>query len=79
MPVTVGGSIGSPVVSNKTFFFGDYEYFRNTHGLVNNLTLPTAKMRASMTASSASCARAGGITIGNALSAIARVMLRQHG
>ena len=41
-----GGSFGGPIVSNKTFFFGDYEQFRNEKGQVNNLTLPTAKMRA---------------------------------
>ncbi len=40
-----GGSFGGPIVSNKTFFFGDYEQFRSEKGQVNNLTLPTAKMR----------------------------------
>ncbi len=40
-----GGSFGGPIVSNKTFFFGDYEGLKNEKGQVNNLTLPTAKMR----------------------------------
>ena len=40
-----GGSLGGPMVSNKTFFFADYEGLRNTKGQVNNLTLPTVKMR----------------------------------
>ncbi len=40
-----GGSLGGPLVSNRTFFFADYEGLRNTKGQVNNLTLPTLKMR----------------------------------
>jgi hypothetical protein len=40
-----GGSFGGPLVSSKTFFFADYEGLRNTKGQVNNLTLPTLKMR----------------------------------
>jgi hypothetical protein len=40
-----GGSLGGPVVSNRTFFFADYERFHSDRGLVNNLTIPTMKMR----------------------------------
>ena len=40
-----GGSLGGPLVSNRTFFFADYEGLRNTKGQVNNLTIPTLKMR----------------------------------
>jgi hypothetical protein len=40
-----GGSIGGPIVSNRTFFFGDYERLNSTSGQVNNLTIPTLKMR----------------------------------
>ena len=40
-----GGSIGGPVVSNRTFFFADYERLNSTSGQVNNLTIPTLKMR----------------------------------
>ncbi len=40
-----GGSFGGPIVANRTFFFGDYENLRNERGLVQTLTLPTAKMR----------------------------------
>ena len=40
-----GGSLGGPLVANRTFFFADYEGLRNTKGQVNNLTLPTLKMR----------------------------------
>jgi hypothetical protein len=31
--------------SNRTFFFADYEGFRQRHGQVNNLTVPTLAMR----------------------------------
>lgn len=40
-----GGSLGGPLVSNRTFFFADYEGLRNTKGQVNNLTIPTLKMQ----------------------------------
>ena len=40
-----GGSLGGPVVANRTFFFGDYERLDSTSGQVNNLTIPTLKMR----------------------------------
>jgi carboxypeptidase family protein len=41
-----GGSIGGPVVKNRTFFFADYEKFKQTQGLTFVSTVPTAKMRA---------------------------------
>ena len=40
-----GGSVGGPIISNRTFFFGDYERFHSDRGQVNNLTIPTMKMR----------------------------------
>ena len=40
-----GGSIGGPVLRNRTFFFADYERLNATSGQVNNLTIPTLKMR----------------------------------
>ena len=40
-----GGSLGGPVSQNRTFFFGDYERLNATSGQVNNLTIPTLKMR----------------------------------
>src|SRR5687768_17130285 len=40
-----GGSLGGPVVPNRTFFFGDYERLNSTSGQVNNLTIPTLKIR----------------------------------
>jgi hypothetical protein len=40
-----GGSIGGPLVRDRTFYFADYEGFRNRQGQVNVLTVPTARMR----------------------------------
>ena len=36
-----GGSIGGPVQKNKTFFFYDWETFKNNRGQVNTATVPT--------------------------------------
>ena len=40
-----GGAIGGPIVKNKTFFFADYDGFRQDLGRVFVNTVPTAKMR----------------------------------
>ena len=40
-----GGAIGGPIITNKTFFFGDYDGFRQTLGRVFVNTVPTLKMR----------------------------------
>ncbi len=36
-----GGSIGGPIRKNKTFFFGDYQGFRQTQGGTSILSVPT--------------------------------------
>jgi hypothetical protein len=36
-----GASLGGPIFRNKTFFFGDYEGFRQVAGLTYNSTVPT--------------------------------------
>jgi hypothetical protein len=41
-----GGSLGGPVLHNKTFFFADVERFNVTQGVTTVVTVPTAKMRA---------------------------------
>jgi Carboxypeptidase regulatory-like domain/TonB dependent receptor len=40
-----GGAIGGPISRNKTFFFADYDGFRQTVGRVFVTTVPTLKMR----------------------------------
>lgn len=41
-----GGSIGGPLVKNRTFFFGDYEQYRVVQGVTYSSTVPTAAMKA---------------------------------
>jgi hypothetical protein len=40
-----GGSIGGPIIKNKLFFFGDYQGTRETAGITNQYTIPTAQVR----------------------------------
>ena len=40
-----GGSLGGPIVHDRTFFFADYEGFRQRAGQTNLLTVPTVRMR----------------------------------
>ncbi|MFN3322861.1 MAG: TonB-dependent receptor domain-containing protein [Bryobacteraceae bacterium] len=40
-----GGVIGGPVIKNKTFFFGGYEYTRQTSPVSNQTTVPTLLQR----------------------------------
>ena len=40
-----GGSLGGPIKTNKTFFFADYEGYRQTQGVPVVITVPTLKMR----------------------------------
>ena len=41
-----GGSLGGPLKTDRTFFFADYEGFRQRQGVTNLITLPTTRMRA---------------------------------
>jgi len=40
-----GGVIGGPVIKNKTFFFGGYEYTKQESPTSSNVSLPTALQR----------------------------------
>jgi Carboxypeptidase regulatory-like domain/TonB dependent receptor len=37
-----GGGVGGPVFKDKLFFFGDYQGTRQTNGITNQVTIPTA-------------------------------------
>ena len=41
-----GGTLGGPIVKDKLFFFGSWERYQGRRGVQQNLTVPTAAMRA---------------------------------
>jgi hypothetical protein len=41
-----GGSVGGPIIKNKLFFFGDYQATRQSSGITNLITVPTATVLA---------------------------------
>ena len=40
-----GGTVGGPIVRNRTFFFGYYEGFRNRQGITQTASVPTPEQR----------------------------------
>jgi len=40
-----GGTIGGPILKNKLFFFGDYQATRQSSGITNQLSIPTARVQ----------------------------------
>src|SRR5205814_9275837 len=50
-----GGAVGGPVWKNKLFFFGDYQGTRQTGGLTNEMTIPTALVESTCTQLTGNC------------------------
>lgn len=50
-----GGSVGGPIIKNKLFFFGDYQGTRQASGVTNNITIPSATVLSTCTATTGNC------------------------
>jgi carboxypeptidase family protein/TonB-dependent receptor-like protein len=50
-----GGSIGGPIIKNKLFFFGDYQATRQSAGITNQYTIPTANALSTCLATTGNC------------------------
>jgi Carboxypeptidase regulatory-like domain/TonB dependent receptor len=50
-----GGAAGGPVIKNKLFFFGDYQGTRQTGGLTNELSIPTALVQSTCGQTTGNC------------------------
>ena len=42
-----GGGVGGPIWKDKLFFYGDYQGTRQTNGITNQMTIPTALVQSS--------------------------------
>jgi len=50
-----GAAIGGPIIKNKLFFFGDYQATRQSAGITNQYTIPTATALSTCSAASGFC------------------------
>ncbi|WP_213804398.1 TonB-dependent receptor [Granulicella sp. dw_53] len=75
-----GGSIGGPIFKNRTFFFGDYEGYRQVSGTTYRSTVPTIdeynNINSIGTGSPAALVAAGNGTAGYAIDPIALAYLK---
>src|SRR4029077_8590146 len=60
-----GGSLGGPIIKDKTFFFADYEGLRQTKGIPTSITVLSDAARAGnlVNKSSGGCAKLGPCTV----------------
>jgi hypothetical protein len=56
-----GGSIGGPIVKNKTFFFSDFEAFRNRSSSPSNSSVPTAALASAVASGDISAINTAGV------------------
>ncbi len=54
-----GGTIGGPIIKDKLFFFGDYQGTRQSKGVSQLFTMPTANVRSTCTPTNTTGAKAG--------------------
>ena len=50
-----GGSLGGAIIKNKLFYFGDYQGTRQANGFSQPITIPTATVLSTCTATSGNC------------------------